>query len=400
MFGSDVLEVAIGVTLLFLLISLICTGVQEGAEAFLKTRAMDLERGIRELLHDRNGAGLAKDFYNHPLIFSLFSGQYEPDKLVGEDADRRMPRAARSSLPSYIPAKNFADAILDIAAHGPPAGAGAVPYAGGPLSVDGLRETIGKIPNESVQRAVLAALDSAGGDLAAARSNLESWYNGTMDRVSGGYKRRTQKFLLCFGLAVALVLNIDVITVARKLSEDRSLRQTIVAQAQDFARPGEAGRMPVMDYDAAKKNLAEIGFPIGWAPRPQRCLDYRRTPDCSLGRVLATDFFTVIGWLITAFAVMLGAPFWFDVLNKFMVIRSTVKPHEKSPEESSEDRQTSSEPKRTQASPPPPSGAAADEAAEAAATANAASAATALALAGGAFEPHEWRQGDAQAGVL
>ena len=42
---------------------------------------------------------------------------------------------------------------------------------------------------------------------------------------------------------------------------------------------------------------------------------------------------------MTAFAATLGAPFWFDVLNKVMVIRSTVKPHEKSPEEASEDRQ-------------------------------------------------------------
>jgi hypothetical protein len=47
----------------------------------------------------------------------------------------------------------------------------------------------------------------------------------------------------------------------------------------------------------------------------------------------------LFGWLATAMAVSLGAPFWFDVLNKVMVIRSTVKPHEKSGDEGSEDRQ-------------------------------------------------------------
>jgi hypothetical protein len=41
---------------------------------------------------------------------------------------------------------------------------------------------------------------------------------------------------------------------------------------------------------------------------------------------------------MTALAIALGAPFWFDVLNKFMVVRSTVKPREKSQEEGSEDR--------------------------------------------------------------
>ena len=47
-----------------------------------------------------------------------------------------------------------------------------------------------------------------------------------------------------------------------------------------------------------------------------------------------------IGWLITALAVSLGAPFWFDVLNKIIVIRSTVKPAEKSGPEASKDCQS------------------------------------------------------------
>jgi hypothetical protein len=47
--------------------------------------------------------------------------------------------------------------------------------------------------------------------------------------------------------------------------------------------------------------------------------------------------FHVFGWLLTALAISLGAPFWFDMLNKFIVVRSTVKPKEKSPEEKSKD---------------------------------------------------------------
>jgi hypothetical protein len=43
----------------------------------------------------------------------------------------------------------------------------------------------------------------------------------------------------------------------------------------------------------------------------------------------------VLGWLVTALALSLGAPFWFDMLNKFMVVRSTIKPKEKSPDEPS-----------------------------------------------------------------
>ena len=64
-------------------------------------------------------------------------------------------------------------------------------------------------------------------------------------------------------------------------------------------------------------------MPIGWRNQDLRDPDYwaGATP----------------GWLLTAFAVSLGAPFWFDLLNRVMVIRSTVKPREKSRDQGSRD---------------------------------------------------------------
>ena len=79
----------------------------------------------------------------------------------------------------------------------------------------------------------------------------------------------------------------------------------------------------------AEKQLKELKLPIGWADHPK----YPVTED-AWGYTAP-----FLGWLMTALAATLGAPFWFDVLNKVMVIRSTVKPHEKSPEAASADRQ-------------------------------------------------------------
>ena len=53
--------------------------------------------------------------------------------------------------------------------------------------------------------------------------------------------------------------------------------------------------------------------------------------------LLGAAWVSAVGWLFTAFAISLGAPFWFDMLNKIMVIRSTVKPEEKSKTEGSKD---------------------------------------------------------------
>ena len=60
MFGSEILDVAIGVIFVFLLVSLIASAIREGLEGWLKTRATHLEAGIRELLHDPKGTGLTK----------------------------------------------------------------------------------------------------------------------------------------------------------------------------------------------------------------------------------------------------------------------------------------------------------------------------------------------------
>ena len=60
MFGSDIIDVAIGMCLIFLMASLICTAIQEGFEGMLKMCAADLAKGIRELLNDPDGSGIVK----------------------------------------------------------------------------------------------------------------------------------------------------------------------------------------------------------------------------------------------------------------------------------------------------------------------------------------------------
>ncbi|HKE57267.1 MAG TPA: hypothetical protein VKB46_11210, partial [Pyrinomonadaceae bacterium] len=117
MFGSNILDVAIGIIFLYILISIICSAIRESIEARLKTRAAYLEHGIRELLNDREGKGLVTHFFNHPLIYGLFSGDYKP----GGSAKRPGMFASGGNLPSYIPAENFACALMDMAARGPDA---------------------------------------------------------------------------------------------------------------------------------------------------------------------------------------------------------------------------------------------------------------------------------------
>jgi hypothetical protein len=327
MFGSEILDVAIGLVFVYVIVSVICTAVREGIEAWLKTRASFLEHGIRTLLQDPKGTGLAADLFNHPLIGGLFTARtYKP----GRDAEEPSFWQRGKGLPSYIPSKTFAATLLDIAAKGPDPSAAAVATSQ-PISLDVIRKNIANIRSPQMQRIVLHAVDTAQGDIDKAQKALEEWFDSSMDRVSGWYKRSTQKILFVLGLTIAVSMNIDSVSVVDRLYKSDAMRQAVVAAASKAG----ADKAPA-NYTDAKNALAELHLPIGW---DKASLYFSCPPK---GRFLAEAVYPWLGWVVTAIAATLGAPFWFDILNKIMVIRSTVKPHEKSPEEGSEDRQPKS----------------------------------------------------------
>ena len=313
MLGSEILDVAVGVVFVFLLVSLIASAIREGIEGWLKTRATHLEAGIRELLSDKSATGLVTELFNHPLVYGLYSGEYSPPAK-----GKWLALTPGGNLPSYIPSRNFALALMDLAARGPVGDSNTSPSST-PITLQALRANIGQLPGARVQRALLAAIDTAEGDLQKAQANIEAWYDSTMDRVSGWYKRSTQWILLVIGLAIAIAMNINTIAIGNYLLRNRAAREALVAHAQTQSSSAT-------NYSEIKNELQSFTLPIGWDDHMVEAFKKEPYP-------------FIAGWLLTALAATLGAPFWFDVLNRIMVIRSTVKPHQKSPEEASEDSQ-------------------------------------------------------------
>jgi hypothetical protein len=326
MFGSGILDVAIGLIFIYLLLSIICSAINELIEAWLKKRATDLERGLRELLNDPNGTGLVKRLYEHPLIYGLFKDNYNPNLI------KKGHYPGKSKLPSYIPSRNFALALMDIVLPATPTTAAATssgaagataPFlahaAVGPLQT--LRNAINKIGNPRVEQALMTLVDAAGDDVINARENIETWYNSTMERVGGWYKRRVQRTIFLLGIGVAIAVNADTITISTSLSYDQALRNSLVSAAQEYAK-NQPQNLSDNPKERVKENLEEIrkfGLPVGWNKA-----DPRTIPTTAVDWTMK-----VIGWLLTAIAISLGAPFWFDLLNKFMGARSTIKPRQK-----------------------------------------------------------------------
>jgi hypothetical protein len=394
MFGSEILEVAVGLFFVYLILSLVSSALREWIEALTKSRATDLARGVGVLLQN---ARLTEAVYNHPLVGGLYEGKY----VAPAEGFRLFP--GRSKLPSYIPAGNFALALMDVVARGSdytdPSSAGPdTPF----LSLASVRDSVGSIQDPWVRRAMLTAVDRADGDFARAQANLEAWYDSAMDRVSGAYKRRTQFYLLLISLAMALVLNVNTLAIAEHLYRSDAARALAVARAEEAVAgadsPGGLGDASVGELTAQLDSLSlPIGWKAAWPGIPTR------HPDATCAEPIywwEHAFSPVIGWLLTAFAVSLGAPFWFDMLNKIMVIRSTVKPHEKSGEEGSEDRKSGGPPPPHLGGPPALPLVAQGVAGGVELYDPSAVRLPAGTVAEADFEPHQWEQGEPEEGLL
>jgi hypothetical protein len=187
--------------------------------------------------------------------------------------------------------------------------------------------------------------------VATTRVNLESWFNDAMDRLSGAYKRRATTIAFMIGLFLALILNVDSINVARSLWREPVLRQAILAQAQNFTAPtytqGDMVTSPLLNISALEIQLQGLNIPLGWAIFPKeanmkqctllpvkpdqvwgiRSLDHQGNPVCNgignLPENLNGWLAKILGLLIAGLAAAQGAPFWFDILKKFISIRGT-----------------------------------------------------------------------------
>lgn len=364
MFGSQILEIVIGLSLVYLLFSILLTSLNEVVEGVSKRRARVLRRAITELLAERGNPAFTAAFYRHPLISALYRGEAPRD--ADQRADRRAETAGATKgfgaalrplsgmvatmgdgvailgekrrAPTYIPSRNFALALIDLAEQ-PEAVAG----TGGALTLP-----------PDVSRVYTLAVRVHDGDINGVRRDLEAWFDSAMDRASGWYKRGTQWRLFVGGLILAVAANVNSLTLAQHLAVNDAARAAMLRVAEGVARPtgsvatdpaateesksseraqdANGGQTSPLTPEQAVKltnTLREAGLPIGWSAANWALLEAQSGP----GGVVQIAF----GYVLTALALALGAPFWFDLLNKFMVIRSTVKPHEKSPEEGSED---------------------------------------------------------------
>lgn len=324
--NSPILDLALVLIFTYLLLSIISSTLYEMVLTIIRARSKMLFKAFKNLFFD--------DVWRN-----------ETYKLITDSPSIKALQKDVSKFPAYIPASSFANAILGLIRNG----------STEPLTIASIREKLddeNSLIKGEARIALLNILDAADNEYDKFILGIEHFYDSSMDRVSGWFKLRYQYIMFIISMVITLVLNVDSIHIAKTLwANPTQLSALADASAEQYSaiennngniiltnangdklvvqKPALADTTQISADSAftllqqqgtAVKQLINqaqnSGIPMGWQGKESVVKAFKWEP------ALAAR---IAGWLITTLAVFMGAPTWFDILNKLINLRGTGK---------------------------------------------------------------------------
>ncbi|NRB49816.1 MAG: hypothetical protein HRU41_19190 [Saprospiraceae bacterium] len=340
----QILTVVLGVVFILLLLSLLASTIMEFISSIFGLRGRNLLKALRNLLEGyKAGEGAVVDkeiykaFVNNPLYRQL-SFRYGSD-------------SSKTSPPSYIGSKSFQSILFDI-------------LLGNEILEDQkleevILQKINELENEDLKKVLRQLWRDADGNIDTFKKKVEEWYNSVMERATGWYKRSTQYILVGVGFTIAVVLNADTLAIYERLENNPEVAERIANIAENLATQDtitntiaidaiqevegpvdtsansividtlaievtdtEEDRQAKQNYNTKAKELTTMVDQINTYRSPLG-MGWKNV---NFGAMQPLDIATkILGWLVTALAITLGAPFWFDILKKIVNLRGAGK---------------------------------------------------------------------------
>lgn len=325
MFSSPIFDLVIALSFTYFLLSIIVSGIHEFIFSVLKRKRADfLKTSINHLFFDEEWKKLAGELGNSPHLQSLIS--------------------AKGLFPSYIPAKNFAMFLMDQMRNGN------LPLDMKQVEVILTTNTSGSLLEGEVKKMLLSLFERSEGSLQKFQTQIEQYFDASMDRAAGVYKKNIHKWMLLISLVVALITNADTLHITQVLWDDKKQLSTM---ADNMGKAVSANQNGDFKFTAQKGDSLETIFAIHQVDtilvdttssipkvihKSTEAISYLQSEGIPLGWtkkefMLHHGFWSwglmfiekLIGLSITTMALSLGAPFWFDLLNKFVNLRAAGK---------------------------------------------------------------------------
>jgi hypothetical protein len=369
-----ILDVLIGLVFIYGLFSVLVSAATELILTIWSQRGKTLWMAVRGLLPgdaETGKANVVAEFLKHPLVQGMGAAEHDPNARAAGVLDfighrwaklKSVPGVGglRASFPSYMPTHVFVDTIMHMLR------SGSIRHGEQSERAE-VADLISDVANPAM-RSTLQALHQSSIELGIPfRARLEHWYNDSMDRASGWYKRMAQIVMLLVAFIMAVWCNVDTLRIIAVLSGNSELRKSVADTASEYvstqmkkvgsmtdlqmklpATPPPsvpapavpagsggsvapataataAGVLPaaavanvdataalveakVEAFNSTLKQIDTLGLPLGWGK-------------AEFMYVLAAWPLATIGWLMSALAATLGANFWFQVLGNLVKLR-------------------------------------------------------------------------------
>lgn len=339
MLNLGILDLIIGLFFIYFILSVICTSLVEIFAQWKNLRANSLNDWIKDTFNTPEGGDLGNKIINHGLVDGL---------------------TKKGRIASFIPSGIFSSSLFDIIYQ---------KYASSKKGLDNnssfdsssLRQAIlesnGFIP-EDLKRYMLQAIDECkdtDDEITCLKKKIESWYENAMDRLTGTYKKRVRYITIVVATIVTVTINADTIAITKFLKDNPQQAKMLSIAAEKVASDSTLYRQAKVSLDSIQRkfnrtsdsaasslketlamvaatkrqsdslynSLASVGLPIGWGTlQISTCTKNAKTFWGKIGCYANTILSKLVGWLATIAALILGAPFWFDIINKVVNIRS------------------------------------------------------------------------------
>lgn len=395
MTGNVALDIFIGIVFVYLLYSLLATIIMEFIATFLGLRARNLNFALKRMLQDERQCKKIWKFFRRlwtsVIKIGGYSINFESPELyndfIKQPTIKYLSSGSIFSMPSYLTSQNFAKALVDTLKKN----------SEQENLLERIKTGITGLPVGSDTRKHLESLlEDANNDLQKFRLFLEKWFDNTMERCIGWYKKNTQLLLLIIGFMVAVTFNANTFHIIRKLSKDEKAREQLVMLSASYLKenqdviekldslkksdavfPSKFDTLLSIKEDlrndiARANSVISLSWPRmdsiriesisgGMSNREMVRIDKK---DSTKGVYCPADVDKILfekalekdkegaivqsehnhvyfrkgryfrsmvwknfwGYLVTALFISLGAPFWFDLLNKVIKLRTSVAP--------------------------------------------------------------------------
>ncbi len=308
MINNTAIDVAIGLFFIYALYSLLVTTLTELLASLLEQRGKILKMGIKRML-DNDKPQNAINNNNNKILPENLSSMFldKPEiKYLGKERKARSDR-----FPSYIKPSTFTNTLLDTLGF----------VYSNSTNLSSIKNNLDT--NNETHKVLINLIDRADNNVNEFKILAEEWYNETMDRVSGWYKRRIQLITFITGVLIAFTLNVNTIEIAKILGKDEKSRIAMVEAASGYMSnlktAGDSMKI------ASEKSFKEINTEVKDILKETNNINsvMSLTYPWQCNTVESVSWFSYIfGCLATAIALSLGSPFWFDLLSKLIKLRS------------------------------------------------------------------------------